>query len=181
MKRLAVILISLLATVTLGAQSRYGVIGGLTFSNAPKVSEISFKTATLYHGGLTYQYLFTQGFSIQPSLLFNMRGANNEDKSGFVRVGAVELPVAFQWGPDLLAFRPFIELVPYIGANVFCSDKAIDMKTLEGGIGLGGGIEVWKFQLSARYNWNLNPYALPTDGIVAWAFRSVTLSLAVLF
>jgi len=181
MKRLAIILVSVLASLTLGAQSRFGVIGGLTFSNAPKVSEISFKTATLYHGGVTYQYLFTQGFSIQPSVLFNMRGANNEDKSSYVRVGAVEVPVALQWGPDLLAFRPYIEVVPYIGANVCCSDKSIDMNTLEGGIGLGGGIEVWKFQLSARYNWNLNPYALPTEGAKAWSFRSTTLSLAVLF
>lgn len=181
MKRLAVILFALLATVMLGAQSRFGVIGGLTFANAPKVSELNYRTATLYHAGATYQYLFTGGFSIQPSLLFNMRGVDNQDRTRYVRVGSVELPVALQWGPDLLAFRPFIEVVPYIGANVCCSDKTLEMSALSGGVGLGGGIEIWKFQISARYDWNLNPYAVPVEGVKAWAFRSATLSLALLF
>ncbi len=186
MKSWKLVAAALLSLLLLGcgsaaAQSRFGVIGGLTFANAPKAAELDYKTPTLYHAGVTYQYHVAGGFSIQPSVLFNMRGVNNGDGSVAMRLGAVEVPVALQWGPDLLAFRPFIQVVPFIGGTVCSSDKSLDFKKLEGGIGIGGGIEIWKFQISAHYSWNLNPYANKNESGLLWAFRSTMVSLALLF
>ena len=61
----------------------------------------------------------------------------------------------------------------------------------EYGLGLGGGIEVWKFQLVCRYNWNFGPL-MNTKGSIGGQslqrqtsniknFGGVTLSLALLF
>jgi len=185
MKKLIAILASLVLSLSAFAQSHYGVIGGLTFSDAPRVSELKdYKNATLYHAGLTYQYRFTLGFSIQPSVLYQVKGANMMSEGSVVkavREGSVEIPVAFQWGPDLLLFRPYIEVVPFLGFNVY-SSEGVNPDLMEGGIGLGGGIEIWKFQLSARYNWNFNPYTKAVEGSPEpWTFRCTTLSLAFMF
>ena len=35
--------------------------------------------------------------------------------SADLQVGYLEVPVSFQWGPDLLLFRPFLDVSPYVG------------------------------------------------------------------
>lgn len=174
-KSFLAILVALLAfSVDGAAQFNWGVLGGASFSYTPKelLEDGTPKKATLFHAGATLQYKFIRGFSIQPSLLFQMRGAADE------RVGCLELPVALQWGPDLLLFRPYVEVVPFVGVNVY--EKNIDMTAMEYGVGLGGGVEFWRLQLSARYNWNINPNSMANEG-AAYGFRCTTLSLAFFF
>lgn len=156
------------------AQSRYGAVGGLTFANAAGSGE---KAAVLYHAGLTYQYKFALGFAIQPSILYQAKGVGRtRTVENPVRVGSVEIPVSLQWGPDLLLFRPYVEVVPYFGVNVLHENTR--MTSVAGGMGLGGGVEIWHFQLSARYNWDFAKVSL-NEGV--GPFRCTTLSLAVLF
>ena len=82
-------------------------------------------------------------------------------------MGYLEVPVSLQWGPDLLIFRPFVDVTPYVGyalSNDLKADIAglvnITDSSWEGkqrfeyGLGIGGGIDVWKLRLIARYNWN---------------------------
>lgn len=209
MKKLYTLLAAALVCCSLGAQNSFGIIGGLSFSHAPKVSELKnldFKSAALYHLGLTYQHKSnSSGFAIQPSLLFEMKGCD-QGVEKYVRQGAVKAQLGLQWGPDLLIFRPYIEVLPYIGANVFTKAggnvKINKPQVFMGGVGLGGGIEIWHFQISAHYNWDFNAFAKNvTDPTAApatkapainkpqtqsapdgkWAFRSTTLSLAILF
>ena len=106
----------------------------------------------------------------------------------------MELPVSFQWGPDLLLFRPFVDVSPFIGYG-FTHDMASrdweSLKKLEYGLGLGAGLEVWKLQIVCRYNWNFGPILnqddyvnfdiIPDAGFGKNNFRGVTLSLALLF
>ena len=116
-------------------------------------------------------------------------------------MGFVELPVSLQWGPDLLLFRPFVDFTPYIGYAVtnetygdikFSSSSWKDKERFEYGVGIGGGINVWKLQVIARYNWNFGSLYnvegwndikdhfsdLKTDNR---NFQGLTLSLALLF
>ena len=37
----------------------------------------------------------------------------------------------------------------------------------EYGIGIGGGVDFWKFQLQVKYNWNIGQLARNTDRIEA--------------
>ena len=152
----------------------FGVVGGASFTG---VQDVSADLATGYHAGIIYKFRLPLGFAIQPSLLYNMKASTVETaiQTGSAlnfNVGYAELPVSFQWGPDLLLFRPFLDVTPFVGYavnNEFQNKTAIldtitswenkwdGMNRLEYGLGLGAGLEIWKLQIVARYNWNFGP------------------------
>ena len=208
MKR--ILLAVLLSIVTLAWPAKveaghFGLTGGVSFLG---IKNLKMESATGYHAGFTYKFRLPVGFSIQPSLLYHAKASRSE-AGGFkadMNVGYLELPVSFQWGPDLLLFRPFVDVSPFLGYglnhsldfkdtdgphSVLGKDSWSKINRLEYGLGLGGGIEVWKFQHVCRYNWNfgslLSPegkvdaHALIKDGIGDSNFGGVTLSLALLF
>ena len=158
-----------------GAQSigsaRLGVIGGFTSS---KADANIFKTSSysLYHAGLAFQLPLIAGFSIQPAVTYQMKGAKldavNSVSEGIdaldTKVGYLEIPVQVQWGPDMLLFRPYLLAEPFIGFALNSKTKSplgkeTDMKksainNMEYGLGVGAGIEIWRLQVSGRYFWN---------------------------
>ena len=82
-------------------------------------------------------------------------------------MGYLELPVSLQWGPDLLLFCPYLDVNPFVGyglhyglsGSFLGEDRSFRNKwegisRLEYGLGLGAGVEIWKIQVTARYNWN---------------------------
>lgn len=160
------------AAMLLGASNasaqigHFGVIGGLTFSKA-NMDEIKNLNYTGFHAGITYQLNLPLGFSIQPELIYQARGTRFSSEQnttvGRLNMGFVELPVNIQWGPDLVLFRPYLMLTPYIGYAV--NNKMIGLDNVvttdwtginrfEYGLGLGVGVEIWKFQLSGKYCWS---------------------------
>ena len=171
MKRIFLVIITflVLASVQAAAQVRFGVTGGLGWSQY-KVSEIvDQKTPAGWNAGVTLAFDLPLGFSLQPTLCYHQKNALITDNVG-QRMDYVELPVSLQWGPDLLIFRPFLDATPYIGYALSNETYAtvnlpggsmsagIDSwggkQRLEYGLGLGGGIDVWRLQIVARYNWN---------------------------
>jgi len=208
-----IIAMLLMFSISANGQSRFGVMGGFSFSHASDIGNRG--TTTKYNVGVTYQLKLPMGFSIQPSLLYHVKGAkaggiggvqgNNAD----LNIGYLELPVSFQWGPDLLLFRPFLDVSPYIGVglnnrlschagNEQISDarniwQSAGVARMEYGLGLGIGIEIWRFQVIGRYNWNFGhlykgggdsnlPARLFAEGAFSEGnFRGLTLSLSFLF
>ena len=154
------------------AQVRFGVTGGATFSKLTK-EVIKGENMTKYHVGAAVQLKLPLGFSIQPSLIYNVKGSRfslldtPEAPSADLSVGYLELPVSVQWGPDLLLFRPFLDVTPFVGygLNNKLSIPGADVikntwngnaiSRWEYGLGLGIGLEIWKFQVIGRYNWNM--------------------------
>lgn len=145
-------------------QTRWGVTAGVNFNNS-KFSEVDVQAKTGWSAGATCLLDLPLGFSIQPSLLYHQKGANITNEIAQT-MGYLELPVSVQWGPDLLIFRPFLDVTPYIGyalSNEVTTSLAGLQHTasswrgkerFEYGLGIGAGINVWKLQLIARYNWN---------------------------
>jgi len=190
---------ALVCTTEMKAQ-KYGVLGGATFSSLRGIENSS---STGWNAGATVQFRLPLGFSIQPSLIYNSKVSELDASltSAGLSVGYLELPVSFQWGPDLLIFRPFLDVSPYIGyalsskvsAGTSMTQKewkTSNLQRFEYGLGLGGGIEVWRFQVTCRYNWNLGPlfndagkidFPHVEDAFVNNNFGGVTLSLAFLF
>ncbi len=179
---------------------KVGVMGGATFSS---IRDLENSSKIGWHVGGTVQFKLPLGFSIQPSLVYNAKAAELDLKSvsGALDMRYLELPVSFQWGPDLLIFRPFLDVSPYIGYSL-SGGVALDtlltqvewkesiLQRFEYGLGLGGGIEVWRFQLLCRYNWNFGPLfndqgrlgmSYLEDVLKDKNFGGVTLSLAFLF
>lgn len=202
MKRLFATVLAALALccISASAQAKWGVTAGLNF-NTSKFSEIDVKAKTGWSAGATCLVDLPLGFSIQPSLLYHQKGANITNEVA-QNMGFIELPVSVQWGPDLLVFRPFFDVTPYIGYALSneVTTSLTDFKfsswqgkeRFEYGLGIGAGINVWKLQLIARYNWNFgslynvegwDDIKSELKGLSAENenFGGVTLSLAFLF
>ncbi len=176
MKKVIMIAVAALSLMAAGvaessAQIRFGVMGGATFSKMSK-EVIKGENMTQFHAGGTVQLRLPLGFSLQPSLIYNVKGSrfglidDPVTPTGNLTVGYLELPVSVQWGPDLLLFRPFLDVTPYVGygLNNKITVAGIDavknswsesgINRWEYGLGVGIGLEVWKFQVIGRYNWN---------------------------
>ncbi len=183
MKRILIsaVAILMLFSVQVSAQTRWGVTGGMNF-NTSEFSELDVKARVGWNAGLTCLVDLPLGFSLQPSLVYSQKGTNlisGNIINASQTMGFIELPVSVQWGPDLLIFRPFLDVTPYIGYavskkftasvnNLISSDSSApdiswdldkdvswnDLRRFEYGLGIGGGINVWRIQALVRYCWN---------------------------
>lgn len=149
----------------------FGITGGASFVG---VKDVTSGLTTGYHAGLTYKFDLPLGFAIQPSVLYHQKGSVVEDafangSSLDLKTGYLEVPVSFQWGPDLILFRPFLDVTPFVGyglnnsvsgySSLINSIQQTDnqwegLNRLEYGLGLGIGLDIWKLQVIGRYNWN---------------------------
>jgi len=179
MKKLIVTTLAIVSALAFSVNSsaqlydgaRVGIIGGLTSSSA-SVKNLDASSISQYHAGLAAQFPLGAGFAIQPALIYQVKGTTLEaaesvsDFTGSLdmKLGYLELPVQLQWGPDLVAFRPYGFLEPFVGyrltentsgsSSVTKDDIKDGLKKVEYGLGVGAGIEIWKLQISARYFWN---------------------------
>mgnify|MGYP003294011581 FL=1 len=174
MKKLFVIVAAILVTsVAASAKGGLGVTAGIN-TNSTKVQDIQTAPRTGFNFGLTYSLDLPLGFSVQPSVVYTHKSANLSitglgvldalvSNKVFQNVGSLNVPVSVQWGPNLIVARPFLDVTPYIGYTVSNNIKGMagDVKSvLEGeksldyGVGIGGGINVWKLQAIVRYNWS---------------------------
>ncbi len=171
MKRLliSVIALFLVFSVQASAQVKFGVTAGMNFNTA-KLSDFDVNSKAGWNAGVTCLLDLPLGFSVQPSLVYNQKGAFLADGIS-QSMGYLELPVSIQWGPDLIALRPFLDVTPYVGYGLsnklkgdfelagieagFESKDWDGKQRFEYGLGLGAGVNVWKLQVIARYCWNL--------------------------
>jgi len=190
MKKFAIAFLMLLLTMSAGAQNRFGVTVGTTTSHLRGGEAMYGKNSTQDHIGFTYQRDIVWGFVVQPSLLYQVKSAKTSGTSDYLSLRYLELPVGLQWGPDLLVFRPYFELTPFIGyalsgkirpdggsSQTFTPSKDSRYNPFEYGVGVGGGIEFWHIQLSGHYFWNHEDCLRDTDR----RFGTATFSLAFLF
>ena len=149
--------------------TRFGLTGGVT-SSSTKIKDVTSKSISMYHAGLALEIPLGNGFAVQPELIYQIKGLSLDrlGDSSFqevgdsfeAKVGFVELPVQIQWGPDLLVFRPYGFVEPFIGYRISSSGKGeassinSELQKLEYGLSLGAGIDIWKIQLAAKYFWN---------------------------
>ena len=166
------------AAAQMSGSVRFGITGGLN-SSAAKASDFDVKSVSQYHAGVFAQIPVAAGFAVQPAITYSVKGATlgsmlespiDEDiKSLDTKVGYIEVPIQIQWGPDLLAFRPYVFAEPFIGYGLNTENESLrfngtkesikefadsTLQRLEYGLGVGGGLEFWRFQLSAKYFWN---------------------------
>ena len=202
MKRILSLVAALAASLVLAvsAQAQFGFLVGLT-SSSIKMSQDD--AISLYHAGITAQFDLPYYFSLQPALLYQVKGANvghldtATDEDFKVKTGFVELPLAIQWGPQLAAFRPYVFGEPFIGYRVSSTDKGNETfqdwakqakNKFEYGFGLGAGLEIADhIQLSAQWFNNLGVmFSEPAEaGAESLGkvknFEGIKFSLAILF
>ena len=139
---------------------QFGVIGGLSLSKMDGAANIKDdKNAVQYQAGIVYKADLGAGFAVHPSLTYQVKGANVDQGQNVVsksKTGYVELGIGAQWGPDLLAFRPFLFVEPFVGYGV-TGEETVGASTpsekygvaltqaknkLEYGVGAGIGLEI---------------------------------------
>ena len=172
MKKILVIA-ALFASVMAASAQQFGVKGGLTLSTVggadnPKEN----KDVILYEAGAVYKLDLGGGFAIQPALGYQVKGAkfqqNSTQNTVETKTGFVELSVGAQWGPDLLAFRPYVFVEPFVGYALTGNESLTNRagtsvekinaalpeakNKLEFGAGAGLGLEITRhIQLSCQY------------------------------
>ena len=209
MKRIISLAVIAAVSLVLASQARaqFGVVAGLTSSKTEMSSAVDdVKNIALYHAGLVYKVDLGFGFAVQPSAIYQVKGANlgsldtatGEDFK--LKTGYVEVPVCFQWGPDLMAFRPYVFAEPFVGYQITSSDKGQSSfsdwteqakNKLEYGFGVGGGLEIARnLQLSVQWFKNMGSMFGDNakDADAAWSeikdvknFQGIKFSLAILF
>lgn len=185
--------------------SRFGVVAGLT-STSTSIKNVDTKSVSLYHAGLALELPVGAGFAIQPELLYQVKGMSIDQWSGSTgkdvtssfqtRVGYIEVPVQIQWGPDLMLFRPYGFVEPFLGYQISSAGNrsgstiSNELQKVEYGLSVGAGIELWHLQLSAKYFWNFgnvyNTDIKSTGSTIASitdsnTFNGVAVSLALFF
>jgi len=175
MKRVFVLLIAIFClTATQARAEGFLIKGGLTFQSFGEfkqaITDLSLKGYTKWEAGVGYQTGSLAGFSLQPELLYKAKGVSVEDseQKASISMSYLEIPVNIQWGLELFVFKPFIFLSPYVGFNL--GNKVTGTKELgeivsevatkvEYGLGLGLGLDISKFQITAKYNWDFGGVA----------------------
>lgn len=184
MKRI-LLLVTAFLLLSVPGFSQFGIKAGYNFTSfgdidLGKGSEYStaFDKKTGYHVGLLYKFKIPViGLTIQPELLYSevkgrlsltglpsgISSSTNAVVDADLKVSYLQLPVGLQWGLDLMLFRPFLQVVPYVGLSLADDNSTKnlewDVNKFRYGIGLGAGIDIWKLQVSGRYSWDLGKVA----------------------
>lgn len=184
MKRFIVVCAAALMALTSFDSGAKGFLvkGGVAFQNvnaavdaAKALAFVSPKGRIGWNAGVGFQTGTWGGFSLQPELLYRSKAlqlpAEPSDPVTNATLSYLEVPVNVQWGIDLLFLRPFVFASPYVGfklgekvdvANLAEALKA-STRSVSGGIGLGLGLEISKFQITAKYNWDFGGVANWTE------------------
>ena len=140
MKKL--ILTALAAAIfAINANAQLGLIGGVNSMSTDIESAIAeYQKIDTYHAGIVYKLNLPLGFSIQPAVLYNMKGQAPETQLADMeqytlnvnmKTGYLQVPVRVAWGLKLAFFEPFIFAEPYAGYAITTESKAEAKTTAE--------------------------------------------------
>ncbi len=138
---------------------RFGVKGGVNFANFnySGPSSVSLDNSTGWQVGVMTQFkLPIIHLGLQPELLYTVKKASISDQTN--SIGYFEIPVNVHWSFGLKNLRPYLLAGPYFSYAVNFSGDAFSKDNIDRfdwGIGVGGGLEIWKLQIGLRYAWGL--------------------------
>ncbi|MDR2584650.1 MAG: PorT family protein [Prevotellaceae bacterium] len=163
MKKITLCILAIFFAIGLSAQTHFGVKAGLNFNSIKDISvskeNVSWNK-TGWHAGVLLQAKLPLGLAFQPELLYSVKNFGAGDHK--FDLNYFELPLNLQWGIDLILLRPFVMAAPYVSylAKVGGEAKKWEgVKNLDYGFGLGFGLDVWKIQITGKYNWGFGKLA----------------------
>lgn len=193
MKKLVLTAAAVLLAVS--ANAKVGIVAGLTSATTSindAYNDIAVaKTANKYHAGLVYELNLPLGLSVQPGIIYNVKGQSVKDNIALAgqkadisidtNTGYLEVPVRVAWGMNFGLFKPFVFAEPFVGYALTTETVAslagtsLDTKKddpnrwanrnrFEYGVGLGAGVKVLDFvALSVKYYWDLGQVYKESD------------------
>jgi hypothetical protein len=156
------------------AQASFGIKAGGSLTNftGSDVSNSSNKFG--FHGGLLANLAFSDALSIQPEVLFSMKGAQEEaNSSNKVNLNYIDVPVMLQYNADGL----FFEAGPQVGFLASAKNNDIDVKevfkSVDFGyaVGLGYKLETGPM-IGLRYNGGITGNVKEVLGVTPKSYNS---------
>ena len=160
---------------TAAAQVGFGVKGGMTFGDIPKIGDVSEELGTStgvrigYAAGGFLNFGFGGGFSIQPEVLYTQKGVKVEAEGGGtstttrIKTDFIDIPVLarytvgkgvrayFMAGPSF-DFRAKAVISTLFGGNEEDEDVSDEVESFELAFVFGGGVELGPFLMEARWS-----------------------------
>jgi len=151
----------MMLSVLFNANAQHFMVkGGVNYSTGVGVKDVKeqYKGIAGWELGVGYQTSPIVGFTFQPELYYKMKGVQTPDY-GKVKFNYVQLPFNVQWGPNLVVFRPYVFLGPYIAYNFKAtSSENVNIQDLTNdfcaGLGGGVGVDFWRMQVVFKYDYN---------------------------
>ena len=189
-KTVLCLLLLFAALASANAKVEFCPTGGLTFSfadvkNMTQGNFDTIKNGTSWFAGVDLRFPFTQVWALTAGARYSSLGASlissvNPDSQAQIRTGYVEVPVNVQCSLDLMGLRPYLEAGAFGGYMVSNSASGVAEGTsfnkIEAGVRAGLGLQIWKIDIKAMYNYNFLP--LITSSGASSRLSFVTLSLA---
>ena len=141
------------------AQIRYGVKFGLNFDDLKlekeSASASTVKQSTGWQAGAQLQIMVpVLGFGFEPEVLYTAKKVEMGTKKN--GLGYFEVPINLRYEFNLILLRPYVLAGPYFGYVVnMGKDLESHFEKSDWGIGVGGGLEIWKLQFGLRYSWGM--------------------------
>lgn len=181
MKRFYLICSLVLAVAPLYGQFSVGVKAGGTLAYLQQEGDDVFGWSNSYHAGLALNVYLAEfsfgGFAVQLEPLYNRKGRDG------LHLSYVELPLGLIYLLNFGNVIPYISIAPYYAFMLSVKDDmqngSRSFAKNDYGVKLGGGLELWRFQVSASYGWGLCNIAKDNAG--ASYNRSTEISLAYFF
>jgi hypothetical protein len=191
------------------AQIKYGPKVGLNFSELPNYNEyiIDQQIYNGYHFGAISEFRIFNNLFLQPGLLISNQGSeyivgNNTGgtTTGYSNfqfsVFYADLPINLVYKVGRRSFKFLILAGPQIGFGLtgkweatygrestvhFGNGPEDDMKPIDYGFNLGGGLEAGRFQITSQYYLGLNTISTLTPPQEEQKYKILTISIAYLF
>ncbi|MDR1984769.1 MAG: PorT family protein [Prevotellaceae bacterium] len=183
MKKIIIIAITLFIALESDAQFKIGVKGGWTFENfnisGSVGKQLKKGNSVSWDLGIVTQANLAGGLYLQPELLYTSQKIKIKDSSSAKKpkLTYLQVPVNLLYKIKLEAISPFIEAGPYIGYAISRNDiSKKEIKKTDWGVGVGAGIELLGFQVSAKYNWGLRDISKIRD--IKWKNNKFNVSVA---
>ena len=166
----------LLGTLVINAQVNVSAKAGFNISNFTGDDTEDLETKSGVIAGIGLQYKLTNSISLEPELLFTMKGATNSEvgRTNELSLNYFEVPVIISYSFPLKPLEPSLFVGPAIGFNISANmeqtvngnqetiDISDNVKTIDYGLSLGGGIDFSlgnnKIGIEGRYTMGLSSF-----------------------
>jgi hypothetical protein len=188
MKKIIFIAIAAFISLETSAQFKLGIKGGWDFENFDISGSIGNQLkkdkSQSWNLGAVAQVLLTGDLYLQPEVLYSTQ-KNTLDYSAINatllkeehKISYFKVPVNLLYKFDVPAITPYVSGGLYFGYAVNRNSISKEsIKKTDWGVNVGAGIEFWKFQVSANYNWALKDISEISD--IKWKNNKFNVSVA---
>ncbi|MDR0420310.1 MAG: PorT family protein [Prevotellaceae bacterium] len=185
MKKILFITLILVASLEASAQQfRFGIKGGWDFENfdiGGKIgNQLKNDKSTAWNVGAVGQVHLVGSLYLQPELLYSTQKntmIDTEKAKAKHKVSYFQVPVSLLFKFGMPVVNPYLSCGGYFGYAIDRNNTAKhSLKKTDWGARVGAGVEIWKLQVSANYNWALQNISDISD--IKWKNNKFNVSVA---